>query len=289
MRMHFLNNRFVLSGKEKQHYLNLKKGYEGECKFDLLAEEYCSNCYVLNDLLLKVNNTTCQIDSLHISSDTIFIYEIKNFEGDFFYESDRFYKLPDKEYTNPLFQLKRSESLINQLLKRLDCHLPVVAKVVFINPAFTLYQAPLDKPFLFPTQLNNYFNLLHSKLNKLTELHEKIASQLLSWHIEESPFTLTPNYQFDQLRKGIYCESCNSFSVVIHGKKCMCLDCNHEELVSSAIARHVQEFKILFPNKKITTNVIYDWLKIVQSKKRIRIILNKQFNKIGIRQWTYYE
>ncbi len=36
-----LNSRMALSVKEKQHYFNLKKGYDGELMFDALTERGC--------------------------------------------------------------------------------------------------------------------------------------------------------------------------------------------------------------------------------------------------------
>ncbi|WP_332249037.1 nuclease-related domain-containing protein [Bacillus sp. J33] len=99
-----LRTRMSLSDKEEQHYLNLKKGYEGEILFDLWTNKLESDCYILNDLLLKLNNTLFQIDSLVIFSECIYIFEVKNYEGDYFYESDRFYKKPKREITNPLNQ-----------------------------------------------------------------------------------------------------------------------------------------------------------------------------------------
>lgn len=69
----FLNNRMDLSAKDKQHYLNLKKGFEGEVMFDLLTETFECECLILNDLLLKVNNTLFQIDTLIISSETLYL------------------------------------------------------------------------------------------------------------------------------------------------------------------------------------------------------------------------
>ncbi|HSU79021.1 MAG TPA: NERD domain-containing protein, partial [Candidatus Angelobacter sp.] len=52
-----LNTRMNLSVKDKQHCFNLKKGYQGEVEFDLLTEKLQSDSLILNDLLLKFNNT----------------------------------------------------------------------------------------------------------------------------------------------------------------------------------------------------------------------------------------
>ncbi|WP_143522427.1 nuclease-related domain-containing protein, partial [Pseudomonas sp. 2822-17] len=71
-----------LDEKEKFRYLNLEKGYEGELKFDALLENLQEERYILNDLLLAVNNSYFQIDSLIISQGIIHLIDIRNFEGD---------------------------------------------------------------------------------------------------------------------------------------------------------------------------------------------------------------
>ncbi len=181
----FLNTRMTLPEKDMQHYFSLKKGYEGEVLFDSLTEKLQFECYILNDLLFKVNNTMFQIDSL-IISETIYVYEVKNFEGNYFYDAvkDRLYKRPKKEYNNPLHQLNRGESLFRQLLQNIGYNFPIEAQVVFINPEFTLYQAPLDRPFIFPTQVNSYLKKFDSTPSRLSGKHKLLADKLISLHIE---------------------------------------------------------------------------------------------------------
>ena len=283
-----LNTRMDLSNNERQHYFNLKKGYEGEVMFDALTEKLQCECLILNDLLLKTNNTTFQIDSLIILSETIYFYEVKNYKGDYYYESDRIYKKTKSEIINPINQLSRSESLLRQSLHNLGYNLPIDASVVFINPEFTLYQTPLNKPFIFPTQVNRYLNKLNKIPSKLNEKHKMIADKLISLHIEDSPFKQLPSYDYDQLQKGITCLKCNSFAISVEGQKCVCKECRHEEVVATAVMRSVEEFKLLFPNQKITTSVIHDWSKVVKSKKRIKRILEKNFKISGVHQWSFY-
>ncbi|WP_138919056.1 nuclease-related domain-containing protein [Ornithinibacillus scapharcae] len=57
--------------------------------------------YCFNDLLLQVSNQTFQIDSLVIA-DKIYVYEIKNYQGDFYYDNDRLYNRSNFEISNPL-------------------------------------------------------------------------------------------------------------------------------------------------------------------------------------------
>ncbi|MBP2076595.1 nuclease-related domain-containing protein [Oceanobacillus polygoni] len=147
--LHALDKRKKLTNKEKQHYFNLNKGYEGEALFDHFTAKLKCECFILNDLLLETNNTSFQIDCLIITGDKFYIYEVKNYEGDYHYQSDKLFKKPRLEIINPLHQLSRSESLLRQLLLTLGFIPQIDASVVFINPSFTLYQAPLDKPFSF--------------------------------------------------------------------------------------------------------------------------------------------
>lgn len=98
--------RMSLSIKDEQLYFALKKGYEGERLFDSWTEKLQCECLILNDLLLKQNNTLLQIDSLIIMSDTIYLFEVKNYEGDYYYELDKLYKLPKSEINNPLIHIE---------------------------------------------------------------------------------------------------------------------------------------------------------------------------------------
>ncbi|WP_317851488.1 nuclease-related domain-containing protein [Neobacillus bataviensis] len=72
-RLRILNIRMELSEQEKRHLFNLEKGYEGEVNFDLLTEKLQNECYVLNDLLLKSNNTSFQIDTTIIYQEPIYL------------------------------------------------------------------------------------------------------------------------------------------------------------------------------------------------------------------------
>ncbi|HLS09369.1 nuclease-related domain-containing protein [Lentibacillus sp.] len=140
------------------------------------------------------------------------MFEVKNHEGDYYYEADKVFKLPQYEIVNPLHQLGRSESLLRQLLLKDKVNLPIEAFVIFINPEFTLYQAPLDKSIIFPTQIKKYLSQLNSTLSTLNEKHKQLADRLCALHIEESPYQQLPSYTYGELRKGIICMACDSFS-----------------------------------------------------------------------------
>ncbi|MCM3360480.1 MULTISPECIES: nuclease-related domain-containing protein [Niallia] len=115
-----LNSGMELSEERKRKYTNQIKGWEGERKFDTLLGKFTEDYVILNDLLLQSNQTTFQVDTILIEGEALHLYEIKNYEGDFYYEKDRFYKRYNKmEMKNPITQLKRTESSLRQLIHQL--------------------------------------------------------------------------------------------------------------------------------------------------------------------------
>lgn len=287
----YLNTRIKLSETETKHLYNLRKGYEGEVQFDCLTATIQSEFLILNDLLLQQNRNTFQIDTLIITPETVHLFEIKNFIGDYFYDSDRLYTRlpPQSEITNPLIQLSRSESLLRQVLQNHGCTLPIQAWIVFINPKFTLYQVPTNMPFIFPGQIERVLQRFQSIPNKLNNTHWKLADQLTSLHIHEAPFYLPPSYKIHELRKGIKCKNCGAFEISVKGIHSICNGCGEKELSEDLIMRNVNEFGMLFPEEIITTNIIFDWSGGTLPKRTIGRALKKHMSCKGVRQWSRYE
>lgn len=290
-----LGARMTLLEKEKQYLWNMEKGYEGECLFDTFTEKLEGDHLVLNDLLLKHNNTTFQIDSLIITPRNAYLFEVKNFEGDYMYDArtDQLHlKTNSKDYevTNPLTQLNRCNSLLRQLLSSHSFNLPILASVVFINSEFTLYQSPPDKPFIHPTQINRYLKGLQKETSfKLNKMHASLGEKLTSLHIVDSPFKNLPDYSYDQVGKGLVCASCSSLSMLVEGRGARCVKCNRVETLEEIVLRHVGEFRLLFPERPVTTKNIHEWCRQIDSQKTIKRILDKHFSLKGSNRWSYFE
>jgi hypothetical protein len=288
--MHSLNTRTDLSKEEKKHYLNLEKGYQGEVMFDQLTVELQNDILVINDLCLEYNNTIFQIDTLIISLKTIYLFEVKNYKGDYVYESDNFKMvLSKKEILNPLGQLNRCRNLLQELLRSIGIKLPLESYLVFINPEFTLYQAPLNEQIIFPTQVKQFIKTLNQQPSKLTDWHRKIGAQLVSMHQPKNPNAKIPRYEYGQLKKGPICSHCFSFMAYDGDRKAFCEKCDCGEHIDSAILRSLEELKLLFPDKKITTNLVYDWCGEIGSMKKICRILKQNYRIMGFGKWTYYQ
>lgn len=289
LKMRSLNTRMKLSQEEKFHYYNLEKGYEGEVKFDRMAENLQEERYAINDLLLKVNNSYFQIDTTFVSQEVIRLLDVKNFEGDFCLEKDRFFLVKTgREYKNPIDQLNKCASQFRQLLQDLKLNYLVEATIIFINPEFTLYNAQVDHPIILPNQVNRFLKSINDTSSKLNDGHKKLAQQLLSLHQTKNPFSQVPNYQYEELVKKIYCKYCNSFSVSLQNHIFICEKCKGHEMTEDAILRNVKELQLLFPERRITTTAIYEWCNVDLTKRTFCRVLKKNFTAIGKTSDSYY-
>jgi hypothetical protein len=287
--MNLLQCRMEFTEKEKQRHFKLRKGYEGEGKYDEWMESLEIEHLTLNDLLLEMNDTTFQIDSSVIVQDALLHFEVKNSEGDYYYEDELLKKMNGTEIKDPLLQLERSTSLLRQLLNSLGFHLEIKSYIVFINPEFTLYQAPKNAPIILPSQLNRFMKKLNKKHSRLNNMHKKLAEKLLALHKVDNPYQRLPKYTYEQLTKSVICVKCHQFIEKIIKKEFVCSYCGTHEKVETAVIRSIGEIQLLFPEKKITTTEVYDWCNGVLSRKTIRHILKNHFNVVGTKRHQYFK
>lgn len=285
-----LNTRMALDDKENYHYLNLERGYEGEIAFDALTDCLADDRYLIHDLQLEVNGGYVQLDSVIVTPGIIHLIEVKNFQGDCYYDSDKLFSVKtQREYKNPLTQLKRSATSLRQLLQIHKQNYTVDAHVVFINPEFTLYKAPMDQPLVLPTQVNRFINKMKQTPSTLQAKDQKLAQTLLSLHLVKNPYESLPHYTYDQLQKGIYCKHCRSFMVYRESNVLVCKSCKDREVLRSAIIRNTKEYRLLFPDDPITVQRISDWCDLDITTHTISRALNQHFIKCGVTSDSYYQ
>jgi hypothetical protein len=287
-----LNARMDLPFQDKQHYNNLKKGYEGEIQFDRLIEgaKLDKKFYVLNDLLLQYEKTDFQIDSAIITQNTLIPCEVKNYYGNYYYHDKNFICCTTNEpINNPLEQINRKKIYLQKLLKKYRFFLTLDSNLVFIHPEFYLYQAPLNEPIVYYTQLNQFLRNLNAMPSYLNESHHSLANFLVQQHKTDSPYTKLPPYNYASIRKGNICGCCSCFRLIVRDKIFVCLQCGYEESIENGVLRIVEEIRLLFPELNITLNIVDEWCQSLIPKWSIRRILKKHFKIVGYGQWACYE
>lgn len=279
-----------LSPEQHLLYERLKNGHDGEMNFfKMLKSELTSNPIILFNLLFDVSNSECEIDCLLIFQQELHLFEIKNYQGDFFVDNDQWYTLSKKEIKNPLHQLQRTEVLLSHWLKQHK--LPpfsIHSHVVFVHPEFYLYDAPVSIPAIFPGQIKRFISKLNQIPCHLNSTHERLKSLFVANQKMISAYERSLSYEYELLKKGVICGACDGVMGVFRSYYLKCLQCAQVEKLESAVRRNVDDFYTLFPGNRITVSAIYGWLGGAISKFRIRKILSTYCHPVKLGSQSYY-
>lgn len=285
-----LKKRQQLSNEDLSYLTSLKKGYEGELQFDGMLEELKCDHIILSDLVLEVNRQTFQIDSLIITGERVYLYEIKNYQGEYIYENNEIKTLSsNKVIVKPSTQIDKTRSLLNMLLYQLDYDITVCAYVVFVNHEFLLYQASPNPTFILFPKIKKHIEQLNLIDVPLKFEHERLAVKLTELHVTDNRFIKLPEYHYKELKKEVTCPNCQFNLIALTERTTHCLKCNYSEANTEIMFREIREFQLLFPNIRLTTHIIYDWCGKLYSKDSIRRNLKKNFEEIGKKKGKYYE
>lgn len=194
-----LNSRKELSVKEKHNFSGLEKGFIGEKLFDQWLEPVLDNRILLPDMQFMPKSTFVQIDTILLTSKLIYSFEVKNYEGDHVLEGDNLLRTDGTDTKNPLLQLKRNEPVLRSILDNLGFKIPIQSIAVFVNPRFHLYNAPVDLPIIYPTQLKRFIEKLSYTPSFLKKHHTELATKLISATVAENPYVRLPAYRYDEL------------------------------------------------------------------------------------------
>ncbi|WP_414838593.1 NERD domain-containing protein [Carnobacterium sp. TMP28] len=274
--MESLERRTTLSRKHTHYLKALQKGFEGELAFDRMTEQLGLGCIVVNDLFLQPSMSNAfQIDTVVIIGETIYLYEIKNYSGDYYYGSEMLLKKPDFEVSNPLIQVQSTKNKLKLFLKELGYIFEVKAFVVYVHPEFTLFHAPEEKIMILPTQLKSHFTALKNEMSAMKKPPKNFIKNFMTYKGKQPVFIEDiPNYQFSDLKKGMRCEKCGGFELSIYRQTYQCDNCSYKNTVNSVVLANILEYKQLFPTHKLSTHIVYSWCNEMVSKKRIRRVLN---------------
>lgn len=272
-----LDARMELASHEKIQLEAQVKGFDGEKKFDDCFKEVESSGLVIHDLMLSTRDTTYQIDSLYITDNEVTIYEIKNYTGHYIYKNGSIYSDTGFILQDPVAQVNRKQSYLHNLLLSLGYSIKITSYVVFINFNFYIYLLPKTTQIVFAGQLKHHLSVLENSYKPPSSKAKTIADKLLNQQLKNYRPANLPTYTFDQLKKGLYCHTCNSWNCKISKQYLICSDCQFTETISSAVKRTLDEYKLLFPKQRLTLKIAKNWCGKSLSDSRIRRVLSTNY------------
>ncbi|WP_020008077.1 nuclease-related domain-containing protein [Salinicoccus albus] len=283
-----LRHRRQLSDKEARSLSIYEKGFSGECLYDEVFEETGhDNVFIFRDIWLQVEAGNVQLDSLIVSDGEMEINEIKNYSGEYVYH-DGVWKIQNRRISeDPISQLRRA---VNKLIKvkfEKNLSFDVKGKIVFPNPYFVLESAERSslEMIVKREKLKKYMRSFRMKQSGRSAemLVKEIAERMV-----ENPY-FKPKTDFTRLRQGYYCVHCGSFEVEKRRVHVICKKCFCREVSETAIVRMAVEFKLLFPERKLTVNEIYAFSGGLFHKDHIQRHLSKHGTRSGQGPTSFYE
>lgn len=287
---HLLQNRTHLTKHDYLRFNQLDKGFKGEKIFyERLKQKLPSPALLINNLTLSYEDSPFQIDSLLVSDNDIYLFEIKNYYGDFYIKDDQWFNVKSQnEIRNPSLQLNRTRYLFQKTLQNQNMDYTIHPYLIFINDEFTLYNTQIDNQLILPSQLNRFLNHLSQLSFNPRNDHKKIIEFITANHKENPSFLNLPEYTLEQLKKGTICKVCQQYLIKYNNKSLFCNHCQVIVNTETTIVNSVEEYSFLFPNKKITTKIIVEWCGGIISSKAIQRVLRKYYKKVGITNGTHY-
>src|SRR5699024_12426843 len=97
----------------------------------------------------------------------------------FEFRDEQFYRITnDKYYPNPLYQLKRSDVNLREILTKSYQGMKLESYVVFVHEEFTLFTEK-KSTILLLSQINSFIQTLNKITGKIQEHHRKLATKLM--------------------------------------------------------------------------------------------------------------
>lgn len=288
--LEILNKRKTLSHSDISKLQRLKKGYQGEVVFANALKKYMDHTHhIIYDINLSINCSATQYDVLLLTKENLLHFEVKNLSGDYYIKNDNWhYLLTNRQINNPLHQASRANRLLNDFLRSHQIKLEVISFTIFVHPQFYLYYAPINRNVIFPSQIKYFLENLNQTSHK-NFIYPDIYKLLTNSHIEKLPHEVLPEYPYEELEKGVFCNGCLRRLYSKTNKFITCNFCNKTLTIKEVIEKSTIEFSILFPDEPITINTIHLWTNQSFNKKTIAKHLNSFLTHIPNGKFSYYK
>ena len=289
--LHILCARGGGSEKDVQNLKRLSACYAGECEFDDWLSNYGRPHWkIFKDIWIDAGGTT-QIDTLLVTGDGIYIFDVKNYSGALEYVDGKWFSGGKRLNKDIFIQLKRSMEKINLMHYRLGRPGGLYSSIVFINEHNDV--KIVDEVDVEITMRNDIKRKIH-KIADEESWNENLDIEQVARAIESFiiPCPYKPHEledaEFNRLRGGICCAECSGFEVKVNRYHARCR-CGHAESKEKAVLRTICEYGVLRHDRELKLEEVYQFLGGAMSKSRLTDVLRKYFKLITSGRYAKYE
>ncbi|MBG9983770.1 NERD domain-containing protein [Aerococcaceae bacterium DSM 111022] len=273
-----LDGRITFTEDQQEKYENFKKGYQSEIWADKRFEKY--GWLIIKSLTFHLDGEyACQIDTIIITGDYIFLYEIKWYSKKAtdrgktiqYYSGDE--DNPNgPEFKHPREQLKEATEKFKRLMWQLGIKKTLRTYVMFTHPDFVLYNMEewsLD--LVFHSEVESHIEELASTTLRPDDESYHIYNLLMAENLDTSEtMPSVPKYNYASTRKVVKCPECNGVieEVPKNRRKLKCPCCGKLVLINDIAKKALEDYEVLFKETPTPTQ-LYNWCGGIFNRMRL--------------------
>lgn len=280
--------------KEMFNYYRTVAGEEGEKIVLEYLKKYGKNHWTVVNNLWQNYSGPLESDLILFTRNKLYVFEIKNYTGAFSYEEGSC-KINGRPITsNPFHQVRRAATSLKNICLENGHAIAIQGAVIFVgidNP-IEINSEISDLDIIPRTRLLTYLEKIIDEENQHTGKiidPVKVLTALEKYEIADHflPKPIT-NEEMKSIQRGMCCESCNSFNIVIKRFKVICIHCNHVEVREHAVVRTICDYGVLHFESHLKLKQLFDFFDGEASLPYLKKILRNHFIVVKNGAHTYY-
>ena len=283
-----------LSSKIRRGISLTEIGNKGESHVVKILKEFGSKHWIYLQNVWLDKNGRYESDIIVITNVGIYIFEVKNYEGNFVYDNGdckiNNYDLTENCIAQTNRAYKKMQSICSDTFIKAKTH----GAIIFIgeyNPVEI--KSPISNiKVVKRSGLKSYIQQMIEEERNFHERQIDIDSlmQQLNKYCIPDPFRFNPlsDEEFTNIRTGICCSRCQNFSLDITGEHYFRCECGMEESLEEAVIRTICEYGSLRYDKNLVVTKLLDFINHQTSLSNLYRILNKHFARINPKSRSGY-
>lgn len=275
-----VSQRKQLTEEQRRALQRLQKGLLGEQQMDQLAEMFLSGkVLVIDDITLRYQNTVVQIDKLLIIGNTIYVIDVKFYQGNYILQNNSWIFGGKFLTTNILEQLRKAMRVIVNIFREQQIDLEVKGVLAFLNPKSSIQiKDQIPETVLSFNEIPAW--LLGLNQQTANEYYYDCQSVLFQYRIDNYRSQRTLSIEEEkQLQKGIRCSRCHQLKVVDKRHTVRC-DCGYVEPKETAYTRTICEFGVIFHDQDLKLKKLKEFFGEQVDEHYLKYILKRHFVSI---------
>lgn len=275
----------VQTASAKKELYRLEMGHLGEEKLvEYLRMFGHKHWAILRNIWLS-DGRTFECDIILITSACVYIFEVKNYRGQFHYKNASSTLNGMKLDYDYIQQARKSILKMKKILNKLPIQIPVKGALVFIGEHNQVrIESPVEDIDIL-TLTNLYSTIQEIILEEKRNYSGRVNARQILQHLEtyevSSPFLPEPlsDIAIQELKSGIYCDACGNFDLQFNRDYTICPSCMKEPRHES-IVRMALEYGALTYDRNFSTVEVERFIHNQASRKLIRKTFEKHMDYV---------